>query len=317
MTFRTFRFSMLLFSFFLTFSLGKAEASSKPIEVVVTIPDLGWVAQEIGKEHVHVQSLLDGTENPHYVDAVPKYIKWAADADVVCFAGLDLEVGWLPKVLERSGNGRVQPGGKGYCEVGQSIKALEKPTGPIDRSMGDLHPYGNPHFWLSPKRLAQGAEKVLSVLIDARPNQAATFTKNYADLKNRLDEILKSNKERLSEALAGVKGPHLVQYHREFVYFAHDYGLEILSAIEEKPGVPPSAGRLARVALSAKSAGVKFALAATYDPRNHLTRFEEMSSVPALVVPASMQPEKGIDSYPELQKRLMDRIVDALKGDRG
>jgi zinc/manganese transport system substrate-binding protein len=287
--------------------------SEEPIRVVVTIPDLGWAVQRIGGEHVVVRRLLDGTEDPHYLDAVPKFIHWVADADVVCFVGLDLEVGWLPKVLSRSGNAKVQEGGSGYCDVGRSIEVLEKPTGPVDRSMGDIHPLGNPHYWLSPIRLAQGSETIAAVLTDLRPELAETFGNNLAALQKELNLIWKENKARLDRLVPDASRPLFVQYHREFAYFAADYGLGVYGAIEEKPGVLPSAGRLARVALEAKSAGIKFAMAATFDPSQQLKRFEGLSGIPVVVVPTAMLPDGAITTYSELQEQLVDRIESALK----
>ena len=136
---------------YLCLSITVVLHATKPITVVTTIPDLGWMVKEIGQHDVVVQSFLTGSEDPHYVDAVPKFVLWASRADMIVSAGLDLEVGWLPKVLEQSANAKVQPGGIGYCEVGNYVTVLEKPTTLTNRSMGDIHPRGNPHFYLSPK----------------------------------------------------------------------------------------------------------------------------------------------------------------------
>jgi zinc/manganese transport system substrate-binding protein len=290
-----------------------SSGSAKPLTVVVTIPDFGWAAEKIGGDQVRVRYLLDGTEDPHFLDAVPKFISWVADADAVCFAGLDLEVGWLPKVLAKSGNRNVQQGGKGYCELGREIEVLERPVGPVDRSLGDLHPFGNPHFWLSPKRLAQGGARIAAVLTDLRPEAAETFSKNYAALQEELDRILQENKARLDRLIPNKDKPIFMQYHAEFSYFAADYGLKLLGNVEEKPGVPPSAGRLATAALDAKSHGVRFALAATFDPRPLLDRFAELSGIPVLIVPAAVQRNGPIKTYPEFQKYLVDRIEAVLK----
>ncbi|WDT76914.1 MAG: metal ABC transporter substrate-binding protein [Candidatus Manganitrophus sp.] len=297
------------------FLLAPASAgfAEKPLSMVVTIPDFGWAAQKIGGEYVQVRSLLDGSEDPHFLDATPKFISWVADADIVCFGGLDLEVGWLPKVLAKSGNAKVQQGGKGYCEMGKEIEVLERPTGPVDRSLGDVHPFGNPHFWLSPKRLAQGSKRIAMVLADERPDLAETFFKNYEALQKELDQILKENKDRLDRLIPDKNKPLFVEYHGEFTYFAADYGLNEYSKIEEKPGVPPSAGRLAKVALDSRSHGIRFALAATFDPRHLLKRFEELSGVPVLIVPAAIQTKGPITTYPQLQKYLVDQIESVLK----
>ena len=310
MNFRKFYFVPIFLILLCTFPI-----SAEPLNVVVTIPDLGWVVQEIGKDEVRVKSLLKGKENPHFVDAVPKYIHWVADADAVCFAGLGLEVGWLPKVLSKSGNAKVQPGGKGYCETGSTVSVLEKPEGHVDRSMGDTHPEGNPHFWLSPTALSEASEKILSVLIDLRNEKASDFIQNQEELKKKLAEILQVNRQKLQAHLAKNKGPHFVQYHREFAYFARDYGLESLGAIEEKPGVSPSAGRLAKVALMAKSKGIRFALSADFDPQHTMMRFSEISGVPILSVPTMIQADSEWNTYPKLQDHLVSRILEILSGE--
>jgi zinc/manganese transport system substrate-binding protein len=179
--------------------------------------------------------------------------------------------------------------------------------------MGDIHPSGNPHYWLSPVRLAQGSKTIAAVLTDMRPELAETFGKNLESLEQELNHIWTENKARLKRLVPDAGRPLFVQYHKEFSYFAADYGLLIYDAIEEKPGVPPSAGRLAKVALGAKSAGVKFAMAATFDPSQQLKRFEGLSGIPVVVVPTAMLPDGSITTYSEFQKQLVDRIESALK----
>src|SRR5690606_29641281 len=141
-------------------------------------PELAWLVKQVGDEYVEAVPLLEGTENPHYVDAVPKFIAEVAGADMVVLVGLDLEVGWLPKVLSRSGNAKVQPGGKGYVEAGSAVTVLDVPQGKVDRSMGDVHPSGNPHFWLSPGALAQAAAPVTNTLIALDPAHANAYMSN-------------------------------------------------------------------------------------------------------------------------------------------
>ena len=130
---------------FFTFATGLLYFSPMVLaktNVVTTTTELAWAAENIGGDRVKIESLLSGTENAHYVDAVPNFIRLIAAADIVCAVGLDLEIGWLPKALSKSGNRQVQKGGKGYCELGSEINALEKPKGSIDRSMGHIHPSG-------------------------------------------------------------------------------------------------------------------------------------------------------------------------------
>ena len=308
-----FRFALL---FFLQFTAAPVFAADK-LNVVTTIPDLAWAAEQIGGNRVSVRSLLRGSENPHFVDAVPEFIRLVAEADVVCIVGLDLEVGYMPAVLSRSGNAKVQPGGKGYCEAGKTVTTLEKPHGPIDRSMGDVHPAGNPHFYLSPKALSEAAHEIAAALERADPAHSAEY---IAGLK-LLEEKLKSLREKITarlqpvleaQAKAGHK-PLLIEYHREFTYFLEDYGLKSMGSIEEKPGVPPSAGRLGDVSKSAKTQGVRIALVADYSPAKTIEKFATLAGVKVVTVPTMVQPNGKYNSYEALQVHIADSIATSVK----
>jgi zinc/manganese transport system substrate-binding protein len=281
------------------------------LQVVTTTQDLAWVAREIGGARVEVQSLLQGSENPHYSNATPEFIRRAANADVLCAVGLELEVGWLPKVLTRSGNAKVQPGGKGFCEAGRSIETLEKPTSTVTRAMGDVHPQGNPHFWLSPTALAQAAGEISQALVRADPEGEKVYTEGLKRLRQLLEKVLNENRKKLVSILK--EHSPLMEYHREFVYFTHAYGLKSIGSIEEKPGVPPSAGRIAQVAKEAKDLGVRLAIAAPYSPSGVLERFREISGIPVVILPTSVQPMGGPKDYPELQTRLIQALLDHMK----
>lgn len=293
--------------------LGSGLAAGAPVPVVTTLNELAWAAQEIGGANVAAKALLDGTENPHYVDAVPEFIRLVADAQVVFVVGLDLEIGWMPKVLSRSGNAQVQPGGKGYAEVGKAIEILEKPAGEVNRSMGDVHPSGNPHFWLSPKALMAAAGSIADTLTVVDPAHAADYAKGRDAFRKKLQDIAAKNQAKLPGALTKASA-WVIEYHREFSYFFDQYGLKSFGSIEEKPGVPPSAGRIAQVALAAKQAGVRVALAGDYAPKKTLERFSEISGIPVLQVPTSLQPKRQQKDYAELQAFLVDSIVKYAPG---
>lgn len=303
----------IIIPFFLLI-LAVAAFSNDKIQVVTTTTDLAWAAQEIGKDLVDVHSLLNGTENPHFVDTLPEFIRLVGEAQVVCIVGMDLEVGWIPKVLSRSGNALVQPGGTGYCEVGKGIQVLEHPAGPVDRSMGDVHPAGNPHFWLNPKALADGSAQIKDALIRVDTAHATSYTKNYEILVKKLQELQQKNRARLAPLLSKLSGPVVIEYHKEFTYFYDAYGIRSLGSIEEKPGVPPSAGRIAQIGLAAKSEGVKVAMGGEYVPKKTMERFTEISGIPVLKVPTSIQPKGKIKDYVELQNELINAFAKALAG---
>lgn len=298
------------------FSTESAEGSDK-INVVTSVPDLAWVAAEIGGERVAAKPLLRGTENPHFVDAVPEFIRLVAEADIVCIVGLDLEVGYMPAVLARSGNAQVQPGGKGYCEAGKAVAVLERPTGPVDRSMGDVHPTGNPHFYLGPKALAEGAKEIAAALERVDPTNAAVYKKGLAAFAANIEALereVAAQLKPLRDAQEKAGKPVLLEYHKEFAYFLEEYGLKSFGSIEEKPGVPPSAGHLGEIAGAAKAAGVRVVLAADYNPARTLTRFTELSGIAAAVVPTMIQPEGTFKTYAALQTHIADTLVKAAAG---
>lgn len=296
-----------------TFLTGLLALLSLPalasVRVVTTTTDLAWAVKEIGQEHVSVESLLKGTEDPHFVDALPSFIHKAANADVVCVVGLDLEIGWAPKILTRTGKAEIQPGGPGYCEAGSSIQnLLEVPIGGVDRSMGDVHPRGNPHFWLSPDHFAEALVALSESLKAHDPQNAATFTANAGKLKEQLSKIKNKYAARLA-ALEKRTGPMpILQYHKELTYFMKGYGLKSAGSLEEVPGVAPSAGRIAQVASQAKAQKVKLLLAGEHAPRPLLQKFRELSGIPYAIVPTSIRAHGAPATYEELQEALVSTL---------
>lgn len=304
---RTSRYSVSVV--FLTVLLFFPAALAAKLKVVASIPDLAHAIEVIGGDEVEVGALLKGPEDPHFADAVPSYILQASRADVVCVVGMELETGWIPKVLAKSGNSKVQPGGQGYCDAARSVKALDVPTGPIDRSMGDVHPAGNPHYYLSPLALSEAAREIAKVLIRVRPDSSAKFQHGLESFQREMRALQQRMMERLK---AGSKGKSLypMEYHKEFAYFFRDYGLKSYGSIEEKPGVPPSAGRLAQVALAAKKAGVTVALAAQHAPERATNKFAELSGIPVKRVPVSSGARgHGTAPLEALQVQLIDAVL--------
>ena len=274
----------MIFKFLIAMSgiillMSSSHGNGETINLVTTTPDLAWAARKVGGKWVTVKSLTTGREDFHYVDAVPNFIRVVSQADIVCLIGLGLEVGWLPKVLSKSGNAGVQPGGPGYCETGKGVKPIEVPKGNIDRSMGDVHPEGNPHFWLSPQALTGASKVIMEALIRVDPKQATSYHKNYSLLREELISIT----QKIAQKLKGWSSSDrslVIQYHKEFSYFFHEFSIRSLGSIEEKPGVLPSAGRLAAIGLHAKDKGIRLALAKPTDPQGILNKFTEISKIP-------------------------------------
>jgi zinc/manganese transport system substrate-binding protein len=295
---------LLVFTLFLLPTLTLAK-----IKVVTTTPDLAWLVSEIGKDKVEVFSLLKGNEDPHYVDAMPNWISKVSNADVFCFVGMELEIGWAPKVLSKSGNAKVQPGGKGHCNAGSSVKALEVPHGHVDRSMGDVHPGGNPHYHLGPTYFLQAADGIFAVLMEVDSSSTEYFLNNLTALTARVKAI----KKKVATILKPKKGAKIISYHKEFSYFFKDFGLTGTGEIEETPGVPPSAGRIARVGLSAKRDKINLALGTTTNPEKLMKKFNEISGVPVAVIPLSIRKSGKPSNYEELLVNMAKTIVEKAK----
>lgn len=290
----------LFLAFLITFSF---HAQAAKLKVVTTLPDVAEVVQAIGGEFVEVQSLLKGSEDPHYAEARPDYILKVNRADIVCAVGLELEIGWLPKILEKAGNAKVQSGGPGFCALGDKVTALDIPSGVINRSLGDVHPHGNPHFMLSLEKVSDSGAEVVRVLSLALPDKASVFEKNYDAFKKRLSDAKK-------ELSASLRKGKVLEYHKEFTYFFNSYGLESLGSLEEKPGMPPSAARIAKVAQLAKENKVTVLLATTSAPHKVLERFQELSGVPVVQVPSYVQSfdKSSAKNIIDLQKVLVKAI---------
>lgn len=268
------------------------------IKVVTTLPDIAEVVRDIGGHQVSVDSLLRGTEDAHYAEARPDYILKVNRADIVCSMGLDLEIGWLPKVVSKAGNSKIS---NEQCVLGKSITAREIPTGVINRALGDVHPHGNPHFALDPLKLVEGSNEVVRALSEKAPESKDLFVKNQEAFKKRMTTLH-------SDIQKKIKPIKVMEYHKEFSYFFASYGIESLGSLEEKPGMPPSAARIAQVAKLAKEKGVKVVLATPSAPHKVLEKFTELSGVPVKIVPSYVQKSGQGSSIAELQNMLAEAL---------
>ncbi len=303
--------SRMTFCLFLFGLLASSSAMAGKIKLVTTTTDLAWAAREIGGDQVDVESLLNGSEDPHFAEAVPKYIRSVANADVVCSVGLGLEVGWLPKVLAKSGNAKVQLGGPGYCELGSKINVLDKVSGTVDRSMGDVHPSGNPHFWLGVSAFLEAGRALSNVLNAQAPDHKANFEKGFQEWKSKYEKTLEANTKRLKAA--GAQSFRIMPYHSEFAYFFKDYNLISTDSMEEKPGVAPSAGRLAKMVAYAKAQKVTMLLASETHPQDVLKKFQELSGIPVVIVPVTIKPGTTFADGFALQDALVSKILEHAK----
>jgi ABC-type Zn uptake system ZnuABC Zn-binding protein ZnuA len=230
------------------------------LKVATALSDLASVAQAVGGDHVKALSLCKGYEDPHFVPAKPSLMRAIRDADVFISTGLELDGGWLPLVLPGSRNPKIQPGGPGFVDASQGVDVLEKPKGTVSRADGDIHPLGNPHYYLDPKAL----EVLAKHLAEVFSSLDAANAKDYAANAKAFNERMESSLNKWQAALKPYAGAPVVTYHENFVYFADRFDLKIFGTVEDKPGIPPSPRHVAELAAAMKKAGVKVVLYQPY-----------------------------------------------------
>ena len=249
--------TFLIFGFVVIGLLGAWTLPSyAKLNVVASTPDFGAIAREIGGEQVDVTSLAKGTEDPHFVDAKPSFIRILNQADVLIEGGADLEVGWLPPLIVNARNPKIQLGQPGRIIAADVVRLIEVPVGPIDRSLGDVHPFGNPHFTVDPmngKMIARLVEERFCVLA---PSDCAVFK----DSRKKFEEKIDARMVEWQKKMAPLKGVRAISYHKSFSYFAERFGLRVVNTIEPKPGIPPSAAHVRDLVPQMKAEGVRLIL---------------------------------------------------------
>ncbi|HXK18692.1 MAG TPA: zinc ABC transporter substrate-binding protein [Polyangiaceae bacterium] len=232
------------------------------LEVVATTPDLAAIAREVGGADVHVIAMALPTQDPHFVDAKPHLALALSKANLLVLTGAGLEVGWLPTLLTGSRNADIQPGSPGYLDCSSLVPLLEVPTVQVDRSQGDIHPQGNPHFSYDPRRvetLAVGIGKRLAELDSAHKPGYFARTKGFVD-------ALKLARARWEARLLKARGLKLIAYHNSLVYLTDWLGLEVVEHIEPKPGIPPNPSHVAHVLEVAKASHVRAIVQQSFYP---------------------------------------------------
>jgi zinc/manganese transport system substrate-binding protein len=235
-------------------------AEAKKLKVITTLTDLASLTQEVGGDKVDVEALAKGYQDPHFVEPKPSFLLKLRNADVLILVGLDLEIGWLPPLITQSGNGKIQPGGQGYLDASQFAQILEIPQGNVTRAEGDVHPLGNPHYWLDPdngRRIAKGIAAKLSAM---DPPDQAYFQQREQDFEKRLAE---ADKKWLAQ-MAPYRNRKVVTYHRSWPNFAKHFNLDVIGYIEPRPGIPPTPSHTIELVNQMKRENVKLELIEPY-----------------------------------------------------
>jgi zinc/manganese transport system substrate-binding protein len=262
--------------------LGAAPAQAA-LKVLATTPDWASLTTELGGDKVNVYTATSAFQDVHRVDAKPSLVARARSADLVVATGADLEIGWMPVLLQDSGNTKIQPGSPGYFEAAPLVHLLEVPSA-VDRSMGDIHPLGNPHVTLNPHNIAIIAAALAARLAQVDPANAAFYQQRGADFQKRWTEAT----ARWEAAAAPLKGVGVVVIHRDQVYLCNWLGLKELAAIEPKPGVPPSAGYLAELVTKLAATPPKMILRNAYNDPKAADWLAERIHAPVVLLPYSV-----------------------------
>ncbi len=317
-------------------------AAAAPLQVVATVPDLGSLAQTVGGGEVEVFVLTRGPQDAHFVEPRPSFVRRLHDADLYLQQGMELEIGWAPVLLQQARNAQIQPGGRGYLDASIAIAPLEVPAAPVDRSMGDLHPYGNPHYLTDPLSGLSVARLLRDKLSELRPEAAAGFAERYeAFARSLLEKLLGPDlvaehgtqqlAERLDDgtllgfladqgqtariggwlgSLRSDGGRKAVQDHRLWPYFAQRFGLDLIDTLEPLPGIAPTTRHLSDVVERMRREDAKMVLASSYYNPRHARWVAERTGAAVLPMAHQVGAREGTGDY----LAMIDYNVRQVKG---
>ncbi len=262
---------------------------AEQLQVVATLPDLGAIVAEVGGSAIRLNTLAQPSEDPHFVDPKPSFAKLLNKADLLVEGGADLEVGWLPPLVQNARNPRILPGQTGRISGSEGVEIKEKPAGPVDRSQGDVHPLGNPHYLMDPLNGPVVARNFAERLGKMQPPNATLFRQNA----DAFQKVVMGKMDGWSKGLASLKGIKVITYHRSFTYFLDRFGLELFDTIEPKPGIEPSPSHIASLINRGKAAGVKLIIIEENRPRKTAERVAKDLGAQLVVVRHMPEPSAG------------------------
>jgi len=283
-------------------SLLMASPACAGLNVVATLPWIGSLAKEIGKDKITVTTLVKPTQDPHMVDAKPSMLMAGRKADILMYNGLDLEIGYLPIILESSRNPRIVPGKPGNFDCSRFVKAIEKQAA-VDRSMGDVHPLGNPHYHYSPGDVLRVAEGMTNALADLDRSNAAFYRANFNSFAAKVNE-----RQKQWHAV-NLKGKKFVAYHKLFEYLAKEFGFQLVGYVEAKPGIPPSAAHVEKLIGDMKHNKPDGILTTSYYGKKESESISAKTGVKVVLLPSDVGSMKGTDDW----FAFMDSVLAALR----
>lgn len=288
---------------FLSAYPAPAFAASK-LKVVTATTDMAALAEEVGGDRISVESIARGYQDPHFVEAKPSFLLKLRQADLLILVGLQLEIGWLPPLINQCGNSRVQVGAPGYLDASQFAGILEIPTGVITRAMGDVHPLGNPHYWLDPENGRRIARGIATKLAEMRPGDVAYFEERFQSFSQRLT----TSERTWDEAMKPLHGRKVVTYHRSWPNFVKRFDLDVVGYVEPRPGIPPSPAHTVELIQMMRRENVKAILVEPYFDLKTPNAIARETGAQVVVLMPSVGGEKEVTDY----FKLFDYDIDLL-----
>lgn len=294
--------------YFFTLIFFISLTTSAQLKVVTTLPDFKYLTEIIGGNKVDVFAIATGFQNPHFVDPKPSYILKLAKADLFITVGLDLESGWVPSLLNSSRNSKIQKGSVGYIDASVNIPLLQVPN-QSNRGEGDIHIYGNPHYWLDPENGKIIAQNITNALIKADQPNKEFYLSNLKKFIEQLDQKLLEWKTKFT-SLNGIK---IIAYHNEWPYFENRFGFNIVDFLEPKPGIPPTPSQLNKVISEIKSNHIKIIMSSPYFTTESAELVARNTDAKVIVLATSVGATKEIATYFDLFEYNLTTLLKALQ----
>ena len=285
-----------------------ADAQRPSLSVVTSTTDLRDIAQAVGGTRIQAINISEGYQDPHFVEAKPSFILRLRNADVFAFVGLDLEVGWMPLLVDGARNSKIRPGAPGYLDVSQVIPVLDQARGNVDRSQGDVHPRGNPHYWLDAGNGRRIARLFRDRFSQLDPAGAATYAQNTRAFEARLAAA----EQAWAPLRAKIRGKPVVAWHTSWKYLAQYTGMNIVGFMEPKPGVPPSPAHLAGLINTMRRTGAKLIIMEPFYDRKTADLVAARTGAKVLIIPPSVGGIRSIRDYIGLLRYDIEQLANSL-----
>lgn len=302
------RLSLPTIAMFAALGAVTAPDASAKVQVVATVPDLAALAREVGGDKVSVTAISLPTQDPHFVDAKPSLMIKLNKADVLLAVGLGLEAGWLPVLQNGARNARILPSGSGYLDCSQHVRLLDVPIAPVDRSMGDVHAGGNPHYLFDPRQAASCAKAIAGKLAAVDRANARAYDANLRGFLERLDRARAGWEKRM----APFKGHPVITFHRSWSYLLDWLGLRSIAELEPKPGIPPTPSHVASVLSAGRTHKVRCVLQESFYPDKTGRLVAKKLDGQLVSLPAGADVASG-ETYIEHMDHVIDALVGAMK----